>query len=178
MGGALIIALELDVRSLWRTVVRVTAVGFALTMLLVLLAAPITDRFSRGADPTALRMLAPIVFLIALWIVPNALLRKAPCFKRIATAVVIASISGLRSHTRCYPLGAHSPSCPFSLLLSPGWLQWTFFRAIVRTAPLLCGRVPMCRWVGCAGFRARLEHITTGPFAECGALITTVVVKR
>jgi O-antigen/teichoic acid export membrane protein len=98
-GGALIIARELDVRSLCRTVVRVSAAGLALTMLLVLLAAPIMDRFARGSDPAALRMLAPIIFLLALWIVPNALLKKALCFKRIAivnvAAVVTASIAAV-----------------------------------------------------------------------------------
>jgi len=98
-GGALIIARELDVRSLCRTVVRITTAGFGLTTLLVLLAAPIIDRFARGSDPAALRMLAPIIFLIALWIVPNALLKKALCFKRIAivnvAAVVIASIAAV-----------------------------------------------------------------------------------
>jgi PST family polysaccharide transporter len=109
-GGALIIARELDVRSLWRTVVRVTAVGFALTMLVVLLAAPITDRFARGSDPTALRMLAPIIFLVALWIVPDALLKKALCFKRIAianaAAVVMASIAAVGAAILGATLGA------------------------------------------------------------------------
>ena len=98
-GGALIIARELDLRSVYRTVVRVTAAGFALTMLLVLLAAPITDRFAKGADPTALRVLAPIIFLMALCIVPHGLLKRALRFKRMAivnvAAVVIASIAAV-----------------------------------------------------------------------------------
>jgi O-antigen/teichoic acid export membrane protein len=109
-GGALIIARKLDVRSLCRTVVRVTAVGFALTMLLVLLAAPIADRFAKGSDPDALRMLAPIIILLALWIVPNALLKKALCFKRLAivniAAVVIASMAAVCAAIHGATLGA------------------------------------------------------------------------
>jgi O-antigen/teichoic acid export membrane protein len=90
-GGPLIIARELDARSVRRTVIRLTIVGIGLALLLVALAGPITARFARGSDPAALQALAPIVALISLWIVPNALLKKSLSFRRIAIVHVVAA---------------------------------------------------------------------------------------
>jgi PST family polysaccharide transporter len=90
-GGPLIIARELDARSVRRAVIRLTIVGSALSLLLVVLAGPITNLFARGSDPGALQALAPIVALISLWIVPNALLKKSLSFRRIAIVHVVAA---------------------------------------------------------------------------------------
>jgi O-antigen/teichoic acid export membrane protein len=90
-GGPLIIARELDARSVRRTVIRLTTVGISLALLLMALAGPITDQFAKGSNPAALQALAPIVAFISLWIVPNALLKKSLSFRRIAIIHVVAA---------------------------------------------------------------------------------------
>ena len=92
-GGALIIARELDARSVRNAVVRISAVGIALTLAFVALAGPIADVFLQGSDPAVLRALAPVVALAAVWVVPNALLTKYLRFKRIAIVSVVAAVA-------------------------------------------------------------------------------------
>ena len=92
-GGALIIARELDARSVRSAVVRTSVVGIGLTLVFVALAGPIADAFAQGSDPAALRALALVVALIAVWVVPNALLKKYLRFKRIAIVTVAAAVA-------------------------------------------------------------------------------------
>ena len=92
-GGALIIARELDARSVRNAVVRTSAAGIGLTLVFVALAGPIADAFAQGSDPAAFRALAPIVALVAVWVVPNALLMKYLRFKRIAIVTVVAAVA-------------------------------------------------------------------------------------
>jgi O-antigen/teichoic acid export membrane protein len=104
-GGALIIARELDARSVRSAVLRTTSAGVVLMLAFAALAGPIANTFAKGADPWAFRALACIVGLAAAWVVPNALLKKYLSFKRIAivtitaaavasTAAVIAAVLG------------------------------------------------------------------------------------
>jgi O-antigen/teichoic acid export membrane protein len=90
-GGALIIAPKLDARSVRTSVVRTGAVGVFLTIVFIALADPIARTFANGSDPSALRALAPVVALIAMWIVPNALLVKYMRFKQIAIITIAAA---------------------------------------------------------------------------------------
>ena len=83
-GGALIIAPELDAATVRRAVIRTSAAGIAVTLLFIVLAKPIADAFAKGSDPDALRGMAPVVALVAFWIVPDALLKKSLRFKAIA----------------------------------------------------------------------------------------------
>jgi teichuronic acid exporter len=92
-GGALIIARELDARSVRNAVVRTSGAGIGLTLVFVALAGPIADAFAQGSDPDVLRALAPVVALAAVWVVPNALLRKYLRFKRIAIVTVAAAVA-------------------------------------------------------------------------------------
>jgi O-antigen/teichoic acid export membrane protein len=92
-GGALIIARELDARSVRRVMVRTSAAGIAATLVFVVLAAPIADAFAQGSNPDALRALAPVVALVAVWVVPNALLKKYLRFKRIAIVTVATAVA-------------------------------------------------------------------------------------
>jgi O-antigen/teichoic acid export membrane protein len=105
-GGALIISRELDVRSVRNAVLRLTAAGIGLTLVFAALAAPIADAFASGSDPAALRALAPVVALVAVWIVPNALLMKYLRFKRIAIVSVVAALAASVAAVVAAALGA------------------------------------------------------------------------
>jgi O-antigen/teichoic acid export membrane protein len=105
-GGPLIIARELDAKSVRGAVIRVTTVGIGLALLLVALAGPITDQFARGSDPAVLRVLAPIVALISFWIVPNSLLKRSLSFRRIAIVHVVAAVTASIAAVVAAALGA------------------------------------------------------------------------
>src|SRR6202011_5370874 len=94
IGGSLIIARVLDARAVRREVIRTSATGIALTVVFVALATPIAHRFAKGSDPAALRALGPVIALIGIGIVPNALLTKNLQFKRIALISISASLAG------------------------------------------------------------------------------------
>jgi PST family polysaccharide transporter len=98
-GGALIIARELDAATVRRSVIRTTTTGVVLTLLFAALASPIADTFAEGSNPDALRGMAPVVALLAAWVVPNALLKKYLRFKAIAfvtiTSAAVASIAAV-----------------------------------------------------------------------------------
>jgi PST family polysaccharide transporter len=90
-GGALIIAPELDARTVRRAVIRTSAAGIAVTLLFLALATPIANTFAEGANPDALRGMAPVIALVAVWIVPDALLKKSLRFKAIAIISMVAA---------------------------------------------------------------------------------------
>jgi len=99
-GGALIIAPELDAPTVRRAVIRTTAAGIVVTLLFVALATPIANAFAKGADPAALRGMAPVIALVAVWIVPDALLKKSLRFKAIAIiSMVSAAIASIAAVT-------------------------------------------------------------------------------
>jgi len=106
VGGSLIIARTLDARSVRREVIRTSATGIVLTLLFVALATPIAHKFAKGSDPNALRALAPIIALIAVAIVPTALLTKNMQFKRIALITISASFVGAVAGVIAAALGA------------------------------------------------------------------------
>ncbi len=106
IGGSLIIARVLDARAVRREVIRTTATGIVLTLLFAALATPIAHKFAKGSDPNALRALAPVVALIAVAIVPNALLMKHLQFKRIAFISISASAAGAVAAVIAAALGA------------------------------------------------------------------------
>jgi O-antigen/teichoic acid export membrane protein len=106
VGGSLIIARTLDARSVRREVIRTSATGIVLTVLFAALATPIADKFAKGSDPAALRALAPIIALIAVAIVPTALLTKNMQFKRIALITISASFAGAVAGVIAAALGA------------------------------------------------------------------------
>ena len=105
-GGALIIARELDARSVRNTVVRLSGAGIGATLAFVALAGPIADAFAQGADPAALRVMALMVALVAVWVVPNALLMKYLRFKRIAIITVVAAVAASVAAVVAAGLGA------------------------------------------------------------------------
>jgi O-antigen/teichoic acid export membrane protein len=105
-GGALIIAPELDARRVRRAVVRTSAAGIAVTLAFIALASPIADAFAKGSDPNALRGLAPVIALIAVWIVPNALLMKYLRFKAIAIITVTSAATASIAAVIAVALGA------------------------------------------------------------------------
>jgi PST family polysaccharide transporter len=90
-GGALIIAPELDAPTVRRAVLRTSAAGVVVTLLFIALATPITHAFAKGANPDALRGMAPVIALVAVWIVPDALLKKSLRFKAIAIISMISA---------------------------------------------------------------------------------------
>jgi len=116
-GGALIIARELDALSVRRTVLRVAAAGAALTLLFVLLAAPITNQFAKGSDPAVLQVLAVIIVLGALSIVPQALLMKYMRFKRLEIVRVTATVAASLVAVFAAALGAAVWSLVIRLVL-------------------------------------------------------------
>jgi O-antigen/teichoic acid export membrane protein len=105
-GGALIIARELDAGTVRRAVLRVSAAGIAVTLLFAALAAPIADAFAKGSDPDVLRGVAPVIGLVAVWIVPNALLMKYLRFKSIAIISVVSAASASIAAIVAVALGA------------------------------------------------------------------------
>jgi O-antigen/teichoic acid export membrane protein len=105
-GGALIISRELDAQAVRNAVLRLTAAGIGLTLLFAALATPIADVFTQGSDPDALRAIAPVIALVAVWIVPNALLMKYLRFKRIAIVSVVAALTASVAAVLAAALGA------------------------------------------------------------------------
>jgi O-antigen/teichoic acid export membrane protein len=105
-GGALIIAPELDARRVRRAVIRTSAAGIAVTLAFIALASPIAGAFAKGSDPNALRGLAPVVALVAVWIVPNALLMKYLRFKAIAIITVTSAATASIAAVIAVALGA------------------------------------------------------------------------
>jgi O-antigen/teichoic acid export membrane protein len=66
------------------------ALGAVMTVALVVLARPITERFASGGDPRVLQWLAPAIALHAFAVVPIALLRKQMQFGRQSAATFVA----------------------------------------------------------------------------------------
>jgi teichuronic acid exporter len=149
-GGALIIARELDALSVRRTMLRITAAGAALTLLFVLLAAPITNKFAKGSDPAVLQVLAVVIVLGALTIVPQALLKKYMRFKRLAIVSVAATVAASLVAVVAAALGA---------------AVWSLVIRLVLYQLLLA----VLTWVAAAGLFPRVRHEHRGPARRAGA---------
>jgi O-antigen/teichoic acid export membrane protein len=105
-GGALIIARELDARSVRASVVRTGVAGLIFAAAFFVLAGPIANAFADGADPSPLRALAPTAALIGFFVVPNALLTKYLEFKRIAIVSMVAAAIASAAAILAAALGA------------------------------------------------------------------------
>jgi O-antigen/teichoic acid export membrane protein len=152
-GGPLIIARELDARSVRRSVIRLATVGIALSLLLAALAGPITDRFAKGSDPGALQALAPIATLISLWIVPNALLQRSLSFGRIAIVYVIAAGTASIAAVVAAALGASLLALIIRLFVFQLVLTVLTWLAAISTFPTASREVaPVARRPGAIAF--------------------------
>jgi O-antigen/teichoic acid export membrane protein len=149
-GGALIISRELDSRSVRNAVVRLTSVGVGLTLLFAALATPIANIFTKGSDPDALRALSPVIALIAVWIVPNALLMKHLSFKRIAIVSVISALTASVAAVIAAALGAGI---------------WALVIRLVLYQLLLA----VCAWVAAASLFPRERREGVPPVRRAGA---------
>jgi len=89
-SGSLIITPDLAPASVRRSLVRTSVAGVAATVLLILVARPIADVFTGGADVGVLRVISLTVGLAAVSIVPSALLSRHLRFKA-AAGIAIAS---------------------------------------------------------------------------------------
>jgi PST family polysaccharide transporter len=149
-GGALIIAPALDARRVRRAVVRTSAAGIAVTLGFIALASPIAHTFAKGSDPNALRGLAPVVALVAIWIVPNALLMKYLRFKAIAVITVTAAASASIAAVIAVALGAE---------------VWALVVRLVLYQLLLA----VLTWAAAAKLFPRADHSDAQPERRTGA---------
>lgn len=91
-GGSIIAARGIAWPQLRSAVMLNLLVGVALSGVIALLAHPLTRAVSESADPDVLRALGLSVTIVALSVVPVALLRKALNFKRFAAIIAVASL--------------------------------------------------------------------------------------
>lgn len=152
-GGPLIIARELDARSVRRTVIRLAITGVALSLLMVALAWPIANLFARGSNPAALQTLAPIGALISLWIVPNALLKRSLSFRRIAIVQVVAAGTASIAAVLAAALGARLLALVIRLLVLHLLLTVLTWMAAINLFPTSSREVaPVARPPGAIAF--------------------------
>lgn len=91
-GGSIIASRMLSWAQVRGAVLLNLVVGVALTGLIAVLAQPLTDLVAQGSDPDVLRALGLSVTIVALSVVPTALVRKALNFKRLAAISVVAAL--------------------------------------------------------------------------------------
>lgn len=91
-GGGIIVTRDVGAAHLRASVARNFALGSAFTVVLAILAAPISDAFASGADPDVLRVMVLTISVASLGIVPLALLDKTLRFKRRAQVTVVAGV--------------------------------------------------------------------------------------
>jgi O-antigen/teichoic acid export membrane protein len=91
-GGSLIAAPDLAWPQVRASILRTLLAGLALTATIAVLAQPLASLVADGSAADVLRGLGASVTILALSVVPVALLRKALNFKRLAGIVAAASL--------------------------------------------------------------------------------------
>lgn len=91
-GGAIIASAKVSWSQARNAALANFGVGAALTLLIAVVAGPLAASIARGGDSGVLRVLSLSVTIVALSVVPTALVRKAMRFKRLAAVTSLAAV--------------------------------------------------------------------------------------
>lgn len=91
-GGTIIAAAKVSWPQARSAALANLGIGAVLTLVIAVLAGPLAASIAKGGDPAVLRALSLSVTLVALSVVPTALIRRAMQFKRLAGVTSLAAV--------------------------------------------------------------------------------------